>query len=113
MAGRPWVPRLSEIVQIDFSPTQGHEQANLRPAVVLSGQGFNDKMGLIVCIPCTTKIKGNPFEVVLAGLKEPTAALTQQIRTLDWRERRAYNLGFASDSEIDDIRRKVLSILSL
>lgn len=113
MAKPAWVPRMSEIIQIDFDPTQGHEQAHLRPAVVLSGQGFNDRMGLIVCIPCTTAIKGNPFEVQISCLTKPTVALTNQIRTLDWRARGAFNLGFAADAEIDEIRAKIIAILGL
>ncbi|WP_057972984.1 type II toxin-antitoxin system PemK/MazF family toxin [Lysobacter antibioticus] len=104
---------MSEVVQIDFSPIRGHEQANLRPAVVLSSQGFNDKTGLIVCIPCTTKIKGNPFEVVLTSLREPSAALTYHIRTLDWRDRQAFSVGFVSSAEIDEIRGKVIAVLGL
>jgi len=106
-----WVPRPSEIVRIDFNPTRGHEQANLRPAVVLSHQGFNDRTGLAVCIPVTTKRKGFPFEVSISGLQEPSAALTHQLRTLDWRERGAVATGFATDAEMAEIRAKVGALL--
>ena len=113
MVSRPWVPRAGEIIRIDFNPTKGHEQAKDRPAVVLSGHGFNDRSGLVVCIPCTTKIKGNPFEVVIAGLNQQTAALTHQIRTMDWRERGATPLGSASPSEMVDILAKIQALLGI
>lgn len=107
----PWVPRSSEVVLVDFSPIAGHEQANRRPAVVLSPQGFNDRLGLIVCIAVTTKLKGNPFEVALARLPEPSAALSHQVRTLDWRARQARPFGFASDPEMQEIRGKLGALI--
>lgn len=113
MVSRPWVPRASEIVRIDFNPTKGHEQAHDRPAVVLSNQGFNDKSGLLVCVPCTTKIKGNPFEVRISGLNEPTAALSHQIRTMDWRERGAVLIGVASAAEMAEILGKIQSLIGI
>jgi mRNA interferase MazF len=110
---RPWVPRASEIIQIDFSPTVGHEQANLRPAVVLSNQGFNDRSGLLVCIPCTTSIKGGPFEVAISGLQRPSVALTHQMRTMDWRNRGAYSLGLATNAEMAEIRLLIQALLGI
>jgi mRNA interferase MazF len=92
------------VVLIDFNPVSGHEQANRRPAVVLSHQGFNDRLGLIVCVPVTTKLKGNPFEVMLAGLPERSAALSHQPRTLDWRARQARPFGFASAADMQELR---------
>ena len=108
-----WVPRAGEVVRIDFNPTRGHEQAELRPAVVLSNQGFNDKTSRVVCVPCTTNTKGYPFEVGLGGLDRPSAALVDQIRTLDWRERRAVAFGFASGAELAEIRGKLQALLGL
>lgn len=108
---RPWVPRPSEVVLIDFSPASGHEQANRRPAVVLSHQGFNDRLGLIVCVAVTTKLKGNPFEVVLTGLPERSAALSHQLRTLDWRAREARPFGFASTAEMQELRGKLGALI--
>lgn len=110
---RPWVPRPTEIVQIDFNPVAGHEQGNLRPAVVLSNQGFNDRSDLLVCVPCTTKIKGYPFEVAVSGLPEATVALTHQIRTMDWRNRGAHSRGFITSAEMAEIRLKLQALLGL
>ncbi|HET8727270.1 MAG TPA: type II toxin-antitoxin system PemK/MazF family toxin [Alphaproteobacteria bacterium] len=108
---RAWAPRPSEVVLIDFNPVSGHEQANRRPAVVLSHQGFNDRLGLIVCVPVTTKLKGNPFEVMLAGLPERSAALSHQPRTLDWRARQARPFGFASAAEMQELRGKLAALI--
>jgi mRNA interferase MazF len=113
MTRRDWVPRPSEIIRIDFNPIRGHEQANDRPAVVLSNQGFNDKAGLLVCVPCTTRIKGHPFEVALSALNQPTVALAHHVRTMDWRERGAVSLGFATPAEMNEVRGKLQALLDL
>lgn len=104
---RPWVPRASEIVLIEFNPVAGHEQGKARPAVILSPQGFNDRAGLVVCVAVTSQVKGNPFEVPIAGLDKPSVALSHQVRTLDWRARQARPAGFATDGEMREIRGKL------
>lgn len=110
---RAWVPKAGEVIRVDFSPTRGHEQAESRPAVVLSNQGFNDKSGRVVCVPCTTKLKGNPFEVLISGLDRPSAALVDQVRALYWRDRRAMAAGFASATELAEIRAKLQALLGM
>lgn len=110
---RPWVPRPSEIIRINFSPVAGHEQAKARPAVVLSAQGFNDKSDLLVCVPCTTKVKGHPFEVAIGALAEPSVALSHHIRTMDWRQRQAIPVGFAAVEEMAEIRQRIQALLGL
>lgn len=113
MVKRPWVPKAADIIQIDFNPTRGHEQANLRPAIVLSPQGYNDKTGLLVCVPCTRTIRNNPFEVAIHSLPAPGVALADQLRTLDWRDREAFFLAIAAKEEMDEIKAKVRALLNL
>lgn len=108
-----WSPRPGDIVRVDFNPVAGHEQGKVRPAVVLSHQGFNERTGLIVCVPCTSKIKGFPFEVPISGLPLPTVALTHQLRTLDWRDRQAMFVASASAAEMSDIRQKIQALLGV
>ena len=46
-----------DIVWLNFTPQSGHEQAGLRPALVLSPSAYNRKTNLAVCCPMTTQIK--------------------------------------------------------
>ncbi|WP_264784784.1 type II toxin-antitoxin system PemK/MazF family toxin, partial [Gluconobacter cerinus] len=72
---------------------------------VLSPVDYNKKSGMIVCCPTTTKIKGYPFEVPLAG--EPASVvLSDQVRSLDWRARRAKHKGRVLDSELEAVRER-------
>ena len=104
---------MAEIVMIDFSPTRGHKQAQLRPAIVLSGQGYNDRANLLVCVPCTRTVRGYPFEVRIASLPEPGVALADQLRTLDWRECGTHSIGLATDAEMAELRAKLKALLGM
>lgn len=101
-----WVPDCGEIVWLEFDPQAGREQAGHRPAVVLSPASYNAKAGMMLCCPTTTRIKGYPFEVALAG-KTASVALSDQVRSLDWRVRKAKLKGKVLPEELEAIRQRV------
>jgi mRNA interferase MazF len=109
MAGR-YVPDTGDVVWISFDPQAGHEQAGHRPAVVLSPAAYNGKTSLMLCCPLTTQIKNYPFEVIVAGPK-PSAVLADQIKSLDWRKRRARRKGAISAAELAEVRAKVRALI--
>ncbi|MXV35713.1 MULTISPECIES: endoribonuclease MazF [unclassified Saccharibacter] len=101
-----WVPNSGDVVWLEFDPQAGREQAGLRPAIVLSPRNYNSKAGLMICCPVTTKIKGYPFEVALDGTPK-SVVLSDQVRSLDWRRRRAKLKGKVSEIELETIRQRV------
>lgn len=101
-----WVPDCGEIVWLEFDPQAGREQAGHRPAVVLSPASYNAKAGMMLCCPTTTKIKGYPFEVALNG-KTASVVLSDQVRCLDWRVRKAKLKGKILPEELEAIRQRV------
>lgn len=106
MVTSKWTPDCGDIVWLEFDPQAGREQAGHRPAVVLSPASYNAKSGMIICCPMTTRVKGYPFEVSLQG--QPTSVvLCDQIRSLDWRARRAKRKGKVSAGELESIRERV------
>jgi mRNA interferase MazF len=107
---RPYVPDAGDIVWISFSPQAGHQQAGHRPAVVLSPAVYNAKTSLMVCCPMTTQIKNYPFEVVVAG-GGPSAVLADQVKSLDWRKRRAKRKGTISPAELEEVRAKIRALI--
>lgn len=79
-------PDAGDIVWIDFTPQIGREQAGRRPALVLSPRLYNEKVGLMIVCPITSKSKGYPFEVVLpSGLAIIGAVLSDHVKSLDWK----------------------------
>ena len=108
MAG--YVPDAGEIVWLNFTPQVGHEQAGRRPALVLSPAAYNGKTGLAICCPMTTHVKNYPFEVLIAG-NPPSVVLADQVKSLDWRTRKAIRKGTASGAELADVRAKLRSLI--
>ena len=87
---REYVPERGEIVWLRFDPQAGHEQAGRRPALVISPRAYNRKVGLALLCPVTSHVKGYPFEVLLPnGLEAKGAILSDQLKSLDWRARKA------------------------
>ena len=81
-------PDRGDLVWLDFHPQSGHEQAGRRPAIVLSGQLFNERTGFAVVCPITNQTKGYAFEVPLPdGLPITGVVLTDQFKSLDVRNR--------------------------
>lgn len=107
---RAYVPDAGDIVWVNFTPQAGHEQAGHRPAVVLSPAAYNSKTSLMLCCPMTTQIKDYPFEVRIAGAT-PSAVLADQVKSLDWRKRRARRKGTISAAELADIRAKIRALI--
>lgn len=105
-----YVPDAGDIVWVSFNPQAGHEQAGHRPAVVLSPAAYNAKTSLMLCCPMTKQIKGYPFEVVIAGAT-PSAVLADQVKSLDWRKRRAKRKGAISAVELAEVRAKLRTLI--
>ena len=89
MATRGYVPDASDVVWLEFDPQAGHEQAGHRPALVISPASYNGKAGLMVCCPMTTSINGHPFEVVTQVDGAECAVLSEQVKSLNWKVRKA------------------------
>ncbi|MGH7043179.1 MAG: endoribonuclease MazF [Acetobacteraceae bacterium] len=105
-----YVPDAGDIVWLQFDPQAGHEQAGHRPAVVLSPASYNGRAGMIVCCPTTTRIKGYPFEMALAG--EPArVVLADQVKSQDWRARKAIRKGRTSPAELAEVRTKLIALI--
>lgn len=106
------VPRRSDVVWLEFNPQAGSEQAGHRPALVISPQSYNRRVGLALVCPITTRVKGYPFEVELPqGLEATGAILCDQIRSLDWRARRATPLGSVPDSVMQEVTARILALV--
>ena len=60
-----YVPGRGDLVWLQFNPQAGHEQAGYRPVLVVSPGSYNGRVGLALCCPITSQVKGYPFEVML------------------------------------------------
>ncbi len=89
-AAKDYIPARGDIVWIDLNPQAGREQAGRRPCLVLSPADYNGKTNLAVVCLITGQAKGYPFEVALpSGLATTGVVLSDHIKNLDWRVRKA------------------------
>ena len=108
-----YCPRRGDVVWVSFNPQAGHEQAGLRPALVLSPEVYNRKVGLALLCPITSQLKGYPFEVELPpGLKTSGVVLTDQVKSLDWRARGVKFVCAAPDKIMREVLGKLSVLLS-
>jgi mRNA interferase MazF len=107
------VPERGDLVWLTFHPQAGHEQAGRRPAVVLSPAAYNGKVGLALLCPITSRTKGYPFEVPLPnGSPVHGVVLADQIKSLDWRARRAERMGTLPGRLVAEILGKLGLLLA-
>src|SRR5688572_29654395 len=84
----PYSPKQYDIIRIRFDPQMGREQAETRPAFVLSSTKYNSITRLCILCPITNQAKGYPFEVAVpAGKKTTGVVLSDQIKSFDWSAR--------------------------
>lgn len=87
---KTYIPVRGDVVWINLNPQTGHEQKGRRPALVLSPEDYNKKVGLAIFCPITNQVKGYPFEVLIPeGLKTSGVILADQVKSLDWKTRNA------------------------
>ena len=107
-----YVPERGDVVWISLAPQAGRKQAERRPAVVLSPQAYNARVGLAVVCPITAHIKGYPFEVLIPpDLPIKGAILADQAENLDWRAHRAELICSLTPAVVDEALGKLRTLL--
>jgi mRNA interferase MazF len=110
---RVYVPDRGDVVWITFNPQAGHERAGRRPAVVMSPIAYNRKVGLALLCPITSQIKGYPFEVIIPeGMKVAGAILSDQVKNLDWKARRAGFICKLPARIVEEVSSKLMTLLA-
>jgi len=110
---RAYVPECGDVVWITLNPQAGREEAGRRPAVVVSPQSYNSKVGLAIFCPVTGQVKGYPFEVLIpAGLPVTGAILSDQVKSLDWRARKAELICALPARTISEVLEKLATLLA-
>ena len=107
-----YIPDQGDIIWLQFDPQAGHEEAGRRPALVISPKEYNRKVGLALFCPVTSQVKGYPFEVLLpAGLAVSGAIHSDQVKSLDWRVRKAKRLCTAPEAVVEEVLGKILALI--
>lgn len=84
-----YVPEQGDIVMIDFDPSVGHEIQKRRPAIVMSHAVMAKHSGMILVCPITSTVRGTDLEVSINGRTTSGVAISIQLRSMDYRRRKA------------------------
>jgi mRNA interferase MazF len=75
-----------DVYWADLNPVRGHEQAGLRPVVVVSKDIFNDRSGTVIAMAITSQPQRAGFPLTLAltetNLPKQSWVKISQVRTL-------------------------------
>jgi len=92
-----YIPDRGDLIWLEFNPQVGHEQV-----------GYNGKIGLALMCPITKQIKGYPLEVKLpSGLGVSGVVLADQIKSLDWRARKAEFICKVPENVVAEIQERI------
>lgn len=106
-----YIPNRGDIVWLNFTPQAGHEQLGTRSALVLSPEKYNKKTGLAICCPISSNIKGYPFEVNITGKKISGVVLSDHLKNLDWKVRKAKFIEKASNKVVEECSMKLSALI--
>jgi|SRR5580698_4021317 mRNA interferase MazF len=107
-----YAPEAGELVWINFDPQAGHEQVGRRHALILSPKSYNHKSGLALACPVTSQTKGYPFEVLIpTGCGVSGVILADQLKSVDWKARRAEKIGRVPDATLEDVLARLAPLL--
>lgn len=107
-----YVPGRGHAIWLSFEGQFGHEQAGRRPALVVSPASYNEKVGLALVCPITTRVKGYPFEVKIpeeSGVEG--VVLSDQVKSLDWEKRKAAFICQVPESVTRDVLARLRTLL--
>jgi len=107
-----YIPQRGHFIRLRFDPQAGHEQMGTRPALVVSHTNFNRKLGFVFVCPISNTQRKNPFYVAIPKEASVTGVvMVDQLRSLDYRARRAELIGECPDSLLQEVLRRIQPIL--
>jgi mRNA interferase MazF len=110
-------PARGDVWTVNFDPVIGHEQAGVRPALVVSANVMNQSpAGLLFVAPITGTDRGIMAHVSIpaqeAGLTKASVILTDQLRVISIK-RLGRRLGRASPVIMAEVEQRLMFLLGL
>jgi len=104
-----------EIWYADLNPVKGSEQRGNRPVAIISGNLLNTYLGIVICCPLTTQIKGYKGNIILDptnqnGLAKRSEIMVFHIRSIS-KNRLIKKVGEITNAQLADIKQGLSDIL--
>ena len=99
---------------MDFAPTKGHEQAGVRPAIVISKDNYNKYTNMAIICPITTNTKKFPTHYEIKSTKRVKGSvLCEHIRSIDFNARKLSFVEKIKEEELEEIIDIVNGIIEI
>jgi len=110
-------PSRGEIWLVDLNPTRGHEQAGVRPGLIMSTDLFNHgPAGLVVVLPLTTRTRGVPLHIQVTppegNARQPSFIKCEDLRSIST-ERLVERWGVVSTGTMAAVADRLRILLEL
>lgn len=111
------MPSRGDIWMVSLNPVKGHEQAGIRPALIISVNQFNyGPAGLVVLLPITSRSRNIPLHVEIippeGGLKEESFIKCENIRSVS-SQRLLECLGIVSANTMEAVEDRIRILLDI
>ncbi|MCF7520941.1 type II toxin-antitoxin system PemK/MazF family toxin [Neisseria sp. ZJ106] len=112
-----YIPDKGDIIHLQFDPASGREMKGNHFALVLSSKAFNQKIGLVFACPISQgkadTARGMLSTLLGAGTVLQGNIHCHQLKSLDWKERRAVLKEKVPDYVLQDVLSRIEAILEL
>ncbi len=104
-----------DIFWADLNPVKGHEQAGIRPVMVIQNDILNQNLTTTVIVPLTTNLKAKGLMTTyflpksVSRLPYDSVALLYQVRTVD-QNRLQTKVGSLKKEEFHELKRQFLFV---
>ena len=111
-----YVPNRGDIVHLDFDPASGNEMKGPHFGLVVSAQGFNAR-GLAMVCPISqgpaaaARTYGTVVALMGLGLDTQGAIHCHQLKSLDWKVRKAKFKEKIPQEIVDDVAARIEAII--
>ncbi len=103
-----YIPNRGDIVWLDFESTKDREIGKYRPTLILSSKQYAKKIGMVICSPISTSIRGGLTEVKNDELDKPSVIASAIVNTFSFRDRKVKLIIKTNKCVIDEVLNKLL-----
>lgn len=112
MVKKAYIPDRGDIIWLTLDPTKGHEQKGRRPVLIISPRKYNAMTNMSLACPITSTVKDYPFEVVIKSPKINGVVISDQVRALAWKDRKADFVAKIPKDALDEVIKKIKLLIS-
>lgn len=106
-----YIPKKGDLVILTFDPQAGHEQQGRRPALVISNDVFNQRVGLAIACPITNTDSNFPFHIAVQSKDLSGFVMSEQVKLIDYKARNVKFVAKVDEEVLNQVLGLVESII--